>query len=66
MFYVWVIVLFNFFHVQQATLEKQYPDRASCQRAMVRLGYTRISPLGTHGECQMLAVPPPVAPAVPK
>lgn len=62
MYYVWVIVLFNVFHVQQATLEKQYMDRASCQRAMVNLGYARISALGVHGECRMKQVPAPAPP----
>lgn len=66
MFYVYVIVLFNFFHVQQAQLEKEYPDLPSCQRAMVKLGYTAISPLGVHGECQMVAVPPRLVPPVAK
>lgn len=63
MFYVYVIVLFNFFHVQQAVLEKQYTDLPNCERARVKLGYAAISPLGVHGECQMVAVPaPPVVP----
>ena len=62
MFYVYVIVLFNFFHVQQATLEKTYPDQASCERARVKLGFAAwISPL-VHGECQMVAVPAPLVP----
>lgn len=59
---VWIIVLFNFFHVQQATLEKQYPDQQQCESARVKLGYAAISPLGVHGECQMVAVPAPPAP----
>ena len=59
MFYMWVIVLFNVFHVQQAQLEKQYPTRNACNTARVQLGYARISPLGVHGECQLKAVPAP-------
>jgi hypothetical protein len=62
MYYVFVIVLFNFFHVQQAQLEKQYPDQQTCERARVKLGYAQISPLGVHGECQMVAVPAPLVP----
>ena len=64
MFYVYVIVLFNFFHSQQAVLERQYPDQQTCERARVRLGYAAISPLGVHGECQMVAVPAPLVPPV--
>jgi hypothetical protein len=65
MFYVFIIVLYNFFHVQQATLEKQYPDQASCERARVKLGYAGISPLGVHGECEMVvALPPAPAPGI--
>lgn len=70
MFYVWVIVLFNVFHVQQATLEKEYPTYNACRTARVQMGYARISPLGVHGECQMVAVPqrlvPPNPPVPPK
>jgi hypothetical protein len=61
MFYVYVIVLFNFFHVQQAVLERQYADLPACERARVKLGYAQISPLGVHGECQMIAISPPTA-----
>lgn len=64
MYYVFVIVLFNFFHVQQAVLEQHYLTKASCERARVQLGYAQISPLGVHGECQMVAVPAPAV--VPK
>jgi hypothetical protein len=63
MFYVFVIVLYSVFHVQQATLEKEYPDQASCDRARVAMGYAQISPFGVHGECQMVAVPQRIAPA---
>jgi len=59
MFYVYVIVLFNVFHVQQAQLEKQYLTKNACEVARVQLGYAQISPLGVHGECQMMAVSPP-------
>jgi hypothetical protein len=57
MMYVFVIVLYNFFHVQQATLEQTYLKRADCERARVTLGYAQISPLGVHGECRLKAVP---------
>ena len=62
MFYVYVIVLYNFFHVQQAQLEKEYPTHNACEIARVKLGYAAISPFGVHGECQMVAVPPRLAP----
>ena len=62
MFYVWVIVLFNVFHVQQATLEKEYMTKNACEVARVQLGYAYISPFGTHGECQMVAVPQRLVP----
>jgi hypothetical protein len=62
MFYVWVIVLYNVFHMQQAQLEAQYQTKNACEIARVHLGYAQISPLGVHGECQMMAVPPPKAP----
>ncbi len=64
MFYVYVIVLYNVFHVHQATLEHQYPNKAACEIAMARLGYDEISPLGVHGECQLTPGAPPVAPPV--
>jgi hypothetical protein len=62
MYYVWVLVLYNFFHVQQAQLEKEYLTQNACEIARVKLGYAQISPLGVHGECQMVAVPAPLVP----
>jgi hypothetical protein len=62
MYYIWVIVLYNFFHVQQAQLEKEYLTQNACEIARVKLGYAQISPLGVHGECQMVAVPAPLVP----
>ena len=56
----YVLVLFNFFHVQQAVLEAEYPTRGKCEVARVQLGYAAISPLGVHGECQRVARPVPV------
>jgi hypothetical protein len=65
MFYVWIIVLYNFFHVQQATLERTYLDQNKCEIARVKLGYAQISPLGVHGECKMVAVPAPAVGSTP-
>jgi hypothetical protein len=62
MLYVWVIVLFNVFHVEQATLDKEYMTKNDCRVAIVKMGYARISPLGVHGECQMVVVPQRLVP----
>ncbi len=59
MVYVYVIVLLNVFHVQQATLETEYPTRNKCEVARVQMGYARISPLGVHGECRLKPKPQP-------
>lgn len=51
--YVWVIVLFNVFHVKQAVLEAEYETKNKCDTVRVQMGYARVSPFGVHGECQL-------------
>ncbi len=65
MYYEWIIVLYSVFHIQQAVLETHYLTKNKCEVARVQLGYAQISPLGVHGECQMVAVPQRLVPQPP-
>ena len=53
MIYVWVIVLYNFLHMQQAVLPSQYQTQNDCNVARVQMGYSQFSPLGVHGVCEL-------------
>ena len=51
---VWVIVVFNFFHMYQATLPGTYPDPNACQAALVTTQFS----FGNWGQCQPIVYTP--------
>lgn len=54
MTYVYIIVVFNLFHHQQAVLPGSYPDMNSCRAQLVQTHFT----LGNWGDCELLASKP--------
>jgi hypothetical protein len=54
---VWVIMLYNFWHVNQGQLPTQYLTQSACNVARIQQNLANFSPMGYHGECVQIQIP---------
>jgi hypothetical protein len=54
---VWVIILYNFLHMQAGQLPTQYPNYGACNLARVQQGLANVNVMGYHGECVQQQIP---------